>query len=78
MKIRITLEVDVSFDLESDGVLHTEAVISSDEVSQAVVSVLHTDIVTDSMIEAITDAAGWCVSSFALTTPDANCVENIG
>jgi hypothetical protein len=75
MKIRITVEVEVGFDLESDGVQHGEDVIDSDDVGQAVVSVMHTDIVTDSMIEAISERTGWVVASFALTTPDAECVD---
>jgi hypothetical protein len=75
MKIRMTVEVDVSFDLESNGVVHDLSVIDSDVVGQALVSVMHVDVVTDSMIEAISENTGWCVSGFSLRVPDVECID---
>jgi hypothetical protein len=75
MKIRMTVEVNVSFDLESDGVVHDQSVINSDVVGQALASVMHVDVVTDSMIEAISENTGWCVSGFSLSAHDAECID---
>ena len=68
MKIKVTLEVDIDFDLESDGVLHGEDVVDKHVVGKAVTSVLHTDIVVDSMVDAITDDTGWCVLGIGVNT----------
>ena len=78
MKIRMVVEVDVKFDLESDGVVHDESVIDSDVVGQALVSVMHVDIVTGSMVEAITEVTGWCVEDLWLSVPNAECIDYLG
>ena len=70
MKITIPVTVEVSFDLESDGSTTPEDQIDPRDVRRAVESVLHTDIVTDSMIEAITDGTGWCIGSFSISTEE--------
>jgi hypothetical protein len=74
----MVVEVDVKFDLESDGVVHDESVIDSDVVGQALVSVMHVDIVTGSMVEAITEVTGWCVEDPRLSVLNAECIDYLG
>lgn len=79
MKIRVTLEVDVNFDLESDGEVGTEASdVDSDLVGQAVGDSLRAGEFLDEMVENITNKSGWCVNSLNLTTTDIECVDYLG
>ena len=75
MKIRVVVEVDVNFDLESDGETHTESAVDSDVVGQAVVEGLNNSDVADSIVELISDRSGWCVSGLTLSTPEAECID---
>mgnify|MGYP006267989939 CR=1 FL=1 len=68
MKITFPVTVEVSFDLECDGTTTAEDQIDPTTVRDAIESVLHTDIVTDSMIEAVSEGTGWCISAFTIST----------
>jgi hypothetical protein len=78
MKIRVTLEVDVLFQPEMLNGHWVSNAVNSDDVGQAVVSVLKTDIVTGSMVEAIKENTNREVSWFGITTPDAECLDYLG
>ena len=68
MKIKLTVEVDISFDLESDGVVYNEGAVDGHAVGKAIAGVINTDIVTESMVDAITEDTGWCVTGMTITT----------
>jgi hypothetical protein len=71
MKIRIMLEINVAFDLESDGRTWPESVIPMARVVEALDQTLHShldDELGEALVEAATDAAGWCVSSSSFNT----------
>lgn len=75
MKIRVVVEIDINFDLESDGEIHNESVVDSDIVGQAIVKGLNNSDTADNMVELVSDASGWCVSSLTLSTPEAECID---
>jgi len=71
MKICIMLEINVAFDLESDGRTWPESVIPVARVAQALDKTLHEHLdyeLGEAMVEAATDASGWCVSSSSFKT----------
>jgi hypothetical protein len=70
MRITIPVTIEVGFDLECDGETHNEDQIDPAVVRHAVTSVLHTDTVTDGIIDAISEETGWCVGSFTITTEE--------
>jgi len=67
MKIQVTLEFDVEFDLESDGeTLDEDSVINSAKVGQDIVEVLHSESVIDEILENM--STEWCVTRFGVHT----------
>jgi hypothetical protein len=76
MKIRMTVEVEIKFDLESDGeVLSEENVIDSDIVGDAVVKAIKNSIDDDYLVDAISERCGWCIQSLNISIPEAECVD---
>lgn len=75
MKIRVVVEVDINFDLESDREIHNESVVDSDIVGQAVVEGLNNSDVAENLVDIISDRSGWSVLGLALTTPESECID---
>ena len=78
MKFRFVVEVDVAFDLECDGEVSTEtARVDSDTVGQTINSEMSAafDQHADSMVDAVSDATGWCINSLSVTITDAECID---
>jgi hypothetical protein len=75
MKIRIVVDVEVLFKPNEVDGRYVTSYVDSDEVGQAVVSVIGTDIVKDSMIEAIEEKTNRRVSFFALAVPEVECID---
>ena len=74
MKIRVVVEVDVNFDLESDGEIQDEGVVDSDIVGQAVVDSIHNGSVVDTIADYISDRSGWCVLGVSILVPEVECI----
>lgn len=68
MKVSFTVTLDILFDTESDGTEHPESEIDTSDVVMAATKVLYTDIVTESIVEAITEDTGWCIRGLSLST----------
>ena len=70
MRIAVTIPVTVDVEFDVD-----DSEISAEELKQdaryAVMDVIQTDIVADSIVEAISDYTGWLITSMTLSTPDA-------
>ena len=70
MRIAVTIPVTVDVEFDVD-----DSEISAEELKQdaryAVIDVIQTDIVADSIVEAISDYTGWLITGMTLSTPDA-------
>lgn len=77
MKIRIVVDIEVLFPPNEVDGRYVETPVDSDEVAHAAMSVLRTDIVKDSMIEAIEEKTNLGVSFFALAMPEAECIDHL-
>ena len=70
MRIAVTIPVTVDVEFDVD-----DSEISAEELKQdacyAVMDVIQTDIVADSIVEAISDYTGWLITGMTLSTPDA-------
>jgi hypothetical protein len=78
MKFQLVIEAEVLFDLECDGETSTEREsIDSDIVGQAInrtiTSMLCND--ADEIVDAVTDATGWCSTSMRIRVIDAECTD---
>jgi len=75
MKVQVTLEFDIKFDLESDGETLQEHVVDDTTVKRAIIDALHWDSVMDGVLDNVTDHTGFCVSSFAVFTREVESVQ---
>ena len=78
MKFRLTVEVDINFDLECDGEISTEAEsVDSDAVGQQIVNQLVEGSFVDQLCDDITNETGWCIAGLSLTVPEAECIDHL-
>jgi len=78
MKFRLTVEVDINFDLECDGEISTEAEsVDSDAVGQQIVNQLVHGSFVDLLCDDVTNETGWCITGLSLTVPSAECIDHL-
>ena len=76
MKFRMVVEVDLDFDLESDGDIGNEDNdIDSDVVGQSINNHFSDHEWLDGMVDAITEKSGWCLKGLNLRVTDAECID---
>ena len=69
MKLIIPVTVDISFDLESDGVVQPESAINADTVKTSLADAIHAAIKidTDTILDVVSGDVGWCIESMTVT-----------
>lgn len=69
MKVRVWVDLDITFDTESDGEILPESVISEDAAKTGATTALDAamEMVSGELVESITDATGFCISGISIT-----------
>ena len=67
MRVPITIFVDIDFDTENDGEDLGDGDISPIAVQDAVWNSIEDVLAGDEVVDAITDATGFCIKSIAFT-----------
>ena len=70
MQITVTIPLTITVDFDTDGEAPDQEFLAQD-TRYAVMDVIQTDIVADSIVEAITEHTGWLIQGMTLSTPDA-------
>lgn len=69
MKVRVWIDLDITFDTESDGEILSESVVSKDSAASGATAALDAamESISGEIVESITDATGFCISGIAIT-----------
>jgi len=70
MKITVPLTIEIYFDIDDEDLKDVDPKALAEDAQYAALDVIHQDIITDSIVEAITDHTGWCIRALSLSTPD--------
>jgi hypothetical protein len=76
VKFRIEAEIDIDFDLESDGVRVPieDSGIDSDVVGKIIKDAIQYQVPQD-VIDDISDDTGWCVNNIKCAVTNIECAE---
>lgn len=80
MKFRFVVEAEIDFDQESNGEVSTEREsLDSDIVGQTInaeiTRMLDDDAEAGEIVDAITNATGWCIKGMSIKVTDAECTD---